>query len=273
MDRMRISWHPAFLPDWTPCPAVCRASTDGSEPSFLNKYHERIRGVVSAESWVIELEPHRYLDPVAIHVELAAAQGTSSPEWLQQLLLPQAVAEIGDECKKAVRQLLRHGGYRPAGRGKPSSEWLLRSASEGKLASILPLVDVGNAASLAVGVPLSVVDLDRIEAPLSISLGSSGEKYVFNRSGQEIDIAGLLCLRDKTGACANGVKDSQRSKTDETTRNALMVIWGTIELPGAAQRLAARIRQLVERLGGGCHEVEISSSGGMESLQSPSESP
>ena len=84
-----------------------------------------------------------------------------------------------------------------------------------------------------------------------------GEKYVFNRSGQEIDIAGLLCLRDASGACASDVKDSQRSKTDAATKRALILIWGTCELPGASGRLAARVRELLERLGGFCEVVEI----------------
>ncbi|MGE4602509.1 MAG: phenylalanine--tRNA ligase beta subunit-related protein [Planctomycetota bacterium] len=212
----------------------------------------------SADPLIIELASHRYLDPVAIRVELSAPQGDTSPEWLQRLLIPQApIDAIADECKKAVRQLLRHGGYRPAGRGKPSSEWLVKTASEGKLSSIYPLVDAGNAASLSVGIPLSVVDLDRVAAPLEISLGLDGEKYVFNRSGQEIDIAGLLCLRDASGACASAVKDSQRSKTDAATSSALILIWGTCELPGASGRLAARVRELLERLGGFCEVVEI----------------
>ncbi|MEC9476677.1 MAG: phenylalanine--tRNA ligase beta subunit-related protein [Planctomycetota bacterium] len=227
--------------------------------------------MASTSDWIIELEEHPYLDPRAIHVELAAAQGARSPDWLQQMLTPVAAPEIDDEVKKTVRQLLRHGGYRPAGRGKPSSEWLLRSASDGKLSSIYPLVDIGNAASLAAGIPLSVVDLDRVEAPLGISLGLPGQKYVFNRSGQEIDLAGLLCLTDRTGACANAVKDSQRSKTDESTRRAMFIIWGTHQLPGSAQRLADRIRGLVERLGGDSLAVEFGSSGGTESLQSTAE--
>lgn len=214
--------------------------------------------MVSEDSLTIEQHSHPYLDALAIRVELPDAQGDTSPDWLQQLLTPQAVTgDINDESKKAVRQLLRHGGYRPAGRGKPSSEWLLRAASEGKLPSIYPLVDAGNAASLSVGIPLSVVDLDRLEWPLAISLGGDGEKYVFNRSGQEIDISGLLCLRDASGACASAVKDSQRSKTDATTCSALILIWGTCELPGASQRLASRVQELLERLGGRCDGVEI----------------
>ncbi|MDE0960431.1 MAG: B3/4 domain-containing protein [Planctomycetota bacterium] len=214
---------------------------------------------------MIEVESHPLLDAVAIRAELPGPQGEQSPEWLQQLLTPAGGPEsVEVECKKHVRALLRHGGYRPAGRGKPSSEWLVAAAARGALASILPLVDAGNAVSRSAGIPLSVVDLDRVQGPLKISLGSAGESYIFNRSDQSIDLAGLLCLRDGIGPCANAVKDSQRSKTDASSRNVLIVIWGTIDLPGAARRMGDRVQQLLERLGAEVEDVEFQRDGPME---------
>ena len=214
---------------------------------------------------IIEVESHPLLDPLAIRAELAGPQGEQSPEWLEQLLTPAAGPESVDEqCKKHIRALWRHGGYRPAGRGNPSSEWLVAAAARGALASILPLVDVGNAVSRSAGIPLSVVDLDRLEGPLKISLGSVGESYIFNRSDQQIDLAGLLCLRDGLGPCANAVKDSQRSKTDATTCKVLILIWGTIDLPGASRRMGNRLRQLLERLGAEIEEVGFHRDGSKE---------
>ncbi len=216
----------------------------------------------------IEKEPHPLLDAVALQIELPAPQGEESPGWLQQLLLPEAgPEEVEPQRRQAIRTLLRHGGYRPAGRGKPSSEWLVRAAASGKLATILPLVDAGNAASRMEGIPLSVVDLDRAMEPFRIAPGKPGERYIFNRSQQEIDIEGLLCLHDGEGPCANAVKDSQRTKTDETTSRVLIVVWGSLELPGIATRLAARVREVIERLGGAATEVEIRPGGDPESLQ------
>ena len=58
--------------------------------------------MASTSDWIIELEEHPYLDPRAIHVELAAAQGARSPDWLQQMLTPVAAPEIDDEVKKTV---------------------------------------------------------------------------------------------------------------------------------------------------------------------------
>jgi DNA/RNA-binding domain of Phe-tRNA-synthetase-like protein len=217
----------------------------------------------------IEVDSHPLLDPVAIRVELSTPQGTESPPWLQKLLEPgNGPEEPSQESRKAVRALLRHGGYRPAGRGKPSSEWLVKAAAQGRLGSILPLVDAGNAASRAEGIPLSVVDLDRVQPPLTISLGQPGERYIFNRSDQQIDVEGLICLRDRDGPLANAVKDSQRCKTDDTTRRALILVWGTVDLPGAATRLALRVQDLVSQLGADTEGVEFRRSGGGESLLS-----
>lgn len=206
----------------------------------------------------VQVLEHPYLDPGGVVIELPEAQGSESPQWLQEMLSPQFPCEgMTEETRKAVRTLLRQGGYRPAGRGKPSSEWLQKAASEGKLSSIFPLVDLGNSASRLSGLPLSVVDLDRVEGDLSIQLGEPGQNYVFNASGQEIDIAGLICLADSQGPCANAVKDSQRTKTSPETRRCLIQVWGTRELPEATNLLIEQISETGERLGGRLKGVEF----------------
>jgi DNA/RNA-binding domain of Phe-tRNA-synthetase-like protein len=130
--------------------------------------------------------------------------------------------------------MLREGGYKPTGRGKPASEYLVRAASEGALGSINVAVDVCNAVSLHSGFPISVVDLSRARGPFRVRVAPAGTKYVFNASGQEIDLGGLLCLWDADGPCANAVRDAQRTKTTPDTRSTLSVIWGCA---GFEQRL------------------------------------
>ncbi|MFL2858783.1 MAG: phenylalanine--tRNA ligase beta subunit-related protein [Planctomycetota bacterium] len=206
----------------------------------------------------IHVKEHPLLDAAGVVIELPGPQGEESPPWLQEMISPDFPCEpMTEELRKAVRSLLRHGGYRPAGRGKPSSEWLQKAAAEGKLTSIFPLVDLGNSASRISGLPLSVVDLDRVEGELSIGLGESGQKYVFNASGQEIDIAGLVCLGDSLGPCANAVKDSQRTKTDPQTRRCLIQLWGTLEAPEVTRRLLKQVSEAGERLGGRLEGVEF----------------
>jgi DNA/RNA-binding domain of Phe-tRNA-synthetase-like protein len=93
--------------------------------------------------------------------------------------------------------------------------------------------------------PISVIDLERARAPLSIRVAAAGETYVFNASGQTIDLAGLLCLCDADGPCANAVKDAQRTKTSGTTRRTLSIVWGTTALAGRARETARWYRELL----------------------------
>ncbi|KIG18748.1 hypothetical protein DB30_07763 [Enhygromyxa salina] len=144
-----------------------------------------------------------------------------------------------DTTRKAVRDLLRHGGFRPSGRSKPASEFLLGAASKAALGSINLAVDLCNVVSLHSGLPISVVDLDLISAPLRVDIAGPDSSYVFNPSGQEMRLDGLVCLHDAAGPCANPVKDSQRSKTHANTRATLCVVWG-------CTALSARVRAVLE---------------------------
>jgi DNA/RNA-binding domain of Phe-tRNA-synthetase-like protein len=103
--------------------------------------------------------------------------------------------------------------------------------------------------SLHSGLPVSVVDLDRAREPLRVGLAPSGASYVFNASGQTIDLGGLLCLFDADGPRANAVKDAQHTKTGAATRRTLSLIWGTTALPGRAGQAATWYRALLERHG------------------------
>jgi DNA/RNA-binding domain of Phe-tRNA-synthetase-like protein len=149
-----------------------------------------------------------------------------------------------------VRDLLRLGGYKPTGRGKPSSEYLLGIAAQGPLPSINLAVDVCNAVSLHSGIPISVVDLDRVREPLSIRIAEKGSSYVFNAAGQTIDLGGLLCLFDAEGPCANAVKDAQRTKTHAGTTRTLSVVWSPRGYGGTAI-----YRRLLEQAGARTEDV------------------
>ncbi len=154
-----------------------------------------------------------------------------------------------ETVRAAVRDLLRHGGFKPTGRSKPASEYLVRAAGEGKLGAINLAVDVCNAVSLHSGLPISVVDADLARPPFSIGLTEPDTRYVFNASGQEIDVGRLLCLHDQNGPCANAVKDSQRTKTHPGTRRTLTVVWGTGTLEGRTTATLHWYRELLHAAG------------------------
>ena len=206
------------------------------------------------------VDPHPSLGVSCFQTRFPAAIGTiSSPESLREMLKPTADAPVArdEEARTLIRDVLRHGGYKPTGRGKPASEYLVRAAGEGKLGSINPAVDACNAVSLHSGFPISVVDLGRAEPPLKIAISPPGSSYVFNVSGQEIDVSGLVCLHDAAGPCANAVKDSQRTKTDESTTETLTVIWGARSLDDAMARATAWYRELLENVGASTTTVPV----------------
>ena len=199
---------------------------------------------------MLTYEPHPLLHPAAFATTFPAPLDQVEGAALAGLLVLDADAPVAreEDRRKAVRDLLRHGGHKPTGRGKPASEYLVRAAGEGALGSINPAVDAGNGASLASGVPISVVDLDRAEAPLLVRVPEGGS-YVFNPSGQEISVKGLLCLCDAQGPCANAVKDAQRTKTDGTTTRTLSILWGPSACAEAVEATLAWYRELLEALG------------------------
>lgn len=186
----------------------------------------------------IVMPAHPTARVAAFTTHFAATLDTVDAASLRPLLRADAVAPLGrDEAvRQAVRDMLRHGGYKPTGRGKPASEYLVRAVEAGELDSINAAVDACNAVSLHSGLPISVVDLELVHGPLRIGIGAAGEQYVFNRAGHEIDVSGLLCLYDGEGPCANAVKDSQRTKTRAETQRTLSVIWG---VAGHEDRLGA----------------------------------
>lgn len=213
---------------------------------------------------VITLQPHPLLDIAAFRTELPAPLGElESPPWLRELLGPDVEAPLSrsEDVRAAIRDMLRHGGYKPTGRGKPSSEYLVRVATEGGLDAINPVVDCGNVVSLHSGLPVSVVDDDLLTGPLFIATAAADTRYVFNPSGQEIDVSGLACLHDGEGPCANAVKDAQRTKTSATTRATLSIVWGTLAFPERTQDTVRWYRLLVERLGGRTRDVPLAREG------------
>lgn len=200
---------------------------------------------------------HPLLELAVVRAQLAVPLGElASPPGLLAALssgAPSPFAEGAEEreaVRQAVRALLRVGGYKPTGRGKPASEYLVgRVAELGAVPSINPAVDACNGASLASGLPISVVDADRLVGQLLVRLGAEGESYVFNASGHSIDLAGLPVLCDEVGPAANAVKDSERTKTCAQTLQLLAIVWGTQALPGRAARVGAHFADLLRLVG------------------------
>ncbi|MFU8859136.1 MAG: phenylalanine--tRNA ligase beta subunit-related protein [Cyclonatronaceae bacterium] len=155
----------------------------------------------------------------------------------------------------ASRDMLRNGSYKPTGRAKPASEYLLRAAQEGHFPRINTAVDINNYISLNYMVPISLWDIDKAGGrPLTLDLGQAGEKYVFNESGQEIDLKDLVCgvLTDDGSSrkpVINPVKDSMFTKTDAASQNVGYLVYYPASA-GSRDHLMHILDELAELLGG-----------------------
>jgi len=163
------------------------------------------------------------------------------------LLKPGASApfSVDEHVRSAIRDLLRHGGFKPTGRSKPASEYLQKAVEAGTLGSINAAVDAANAVRLHSGIPISVVDLGRAHAPFRIGLCAPNTEYVFNTAGQVIDVAGLVSFFDAEGPCAGPVKDSHRTKTQAGTTQTLGILWGSKALGDRTERALQWYQTLV----------------------------
>jgi len=145
---------------------------------------------------------------------------------------------VPEEMRKRVRQIFRHGKYKPSGRGKPASEFLLRAAIGGSFPLVNGPVDVNNAISLESGLPGSIFDAELSGTHLLLRRGLPDEEYVFNPSGQTIDLEDLLLVCRKTAdgwePCGNAIKDSMATKIRPETRSVIAVLYAPIDEPTAA---------------------------------------
>ena len=180
----------------------------------------------------------------------------ATPPAIAALAEPDAAAPFSpsEAIKAAVRDLLRHGGYKPSGRSKPASEYLTAALARREFPRINALVDACNVVSVHAGLPISLVALDRLDRPdrpaLTVQIAPPGTTYVFNPSGQTIDAGGLICLYDAAGPTGTPVKDAQRTKTHDGTRAALAVVWSSRALAGRAALVTRWYRALVAEIAG-----------------------
>jgi len=208
----------------------------------------------------LTVAPHPLLRPAAFTTAFATPLGRiPTPPEVLSLLSMEADTPISrsEEQRLAVRDMLRHWGHKPAGRGKPAAEYLVRAVDRGELASINLAVDICNVVSLHSNHSIALVDLDRSQPPFRVDRGPDDGAYVFNPSGQEMSLTGLICLFDAHGPCGNPVKDAQRVKTNEHTTRTLTVIWGVAGFEDRLERAYRWYRELLEAHGGLVEAVPI----------------
>ena len=149
------------------------------------------------------------------------------------LMLSQRKEELSEQenaFRKACRDMMRIGSYKPTGRGKPASEYLLKTAFEGNFPRINTVVDINNYISLKYLVPISLWDTDKIHADFWLFRpGHKEEQFIFNTSGQTIKlhdlITGFAVKNGEETPIVTPIKDCQLTKTDSTTSNIMAAVY------------------------------------------------
>ena len=127
----------------------------------------------------------------------------------------------GDPAR--ARALYRRFGVDPT-RVRPSSEALLRRLKKGEpLPRVNSLVDVANALSVQLQVPVGLYDMDKASGDeLVIRLGAEGEAYTGIRK-EHVNVAGRLCVADSQGPLGNPSADSARTMITTDTQRAAWI--------------------------------------------------
>jgi DNA/RNA-binding domain of Phe-tRNA-synthetase-like protein len=129
--------------------------------------------------------------------------------------------EVGSAGR--ARELYRHFGIDPT-RVRPSNEALLRRLKKGEsLPRINSLVDVANAMSVQLQVPVGLYDLGKTKGEeLVIRLGADGESYT-GIGKEKVNVTGRICVADADGPIGNPSADSARTMITTSTERAVWI--------------------------------------------------
>jgi len=153
------------------------------------------------------------------------------------------VADVG-----RARALYRQFGTDPT-KVRPSSEALLRRLKRGgPFPRVNSLVDVANAMSVQLQVPVGLYDLEKIRGDeLVLRLGTEGENYT-GIGKEQVNVAGRICIADAEGPCGNPSADSARTMISTATERAAWIYFLPVtdeEVDRTAELIAVFGRGLV----------------------------
>lgn len=151
-----------------------------------------------------------------------------------------------------ARELYRRFGTDPT-RTRPSSEALLRRMKKGEpLPRINSLVDVANALSVQLQVPVGLYDLGKVAGDeLVIRLGREGETYE-GIGKEKVNVAGRICVADAQAPCGNPSADSARTMITTETERAAWIYFLPVrddDIDRTAELIAVFGRGLVRMIG------------------------
>jgi DNA/RNA-binding domain of Phe-tRNA-synthetase-like protein len=160
--------------------------------------------------------------------------------------------------RKAVRDILRNGKYKPSGRGKPASEYLVSLIERGEpLPSINPLVDIFNYTSARFQIPISVWSPRQLSADsYTFALGRPGDAYQFNSSGHVIEvkdlIVGAMIRNDESVSFLSPVKDAHIAKVDSTANHIAAAFYVPVSEAEEMEAMFDCVRRLLHEAAPAC---------------------
>jgi DNA/RNA-binding domain of Phe-tRNA-synthetase-like protein len=143
---------------------------------------------------------------------------------------------------QAWRRAFARMGLKPTQYRCASESLLRRYAREHALPAIHPVVDLGNALSLAYAVPVAVLDVSRIAGPLQVRYADGTERYVAFSGETEHPRPGEVIFAD-----AAGNAHARRWTNRQSAWSAVRPETGTVLIVAEAMHESARddIRSLV----------------------------
>jgi DNA/RNA-binding domain of Phe-tRNA-synthetase-like protein len=194
------------------------------------------------------------IDVETVALELYELEVTAPREDFElEVKRTSQMARSGDTGSAGrARELYRRFGIDPT-RVRPSSEALLRRLKKGEpLPRINSLVDVANAMSVQLQVPVGLYDLGKINGEeLVIRLGAEGETYT-GIGKEKVNVAGRICVADADGPVGNPSADSARTMITTSTERAVWIYFMPVrddDIDRTAELVAVFGRGLVRMVG------------------------
>jgi uncharacterized protein (TIGR02996 family) len=117
-------------------------------------------------------------------------------------------------------------------------------------------VDAGNEVARRRGLPIAVVDRDRLRGALSI--GATPPRTVFvDVSGRPVEVGDLPSLDDARGPCITPVAALGEVATTGATRVTLSILWGTAALAAELDTALREHRDWLVAHGAECEELAL----------------
>jgi DNA/RNA-binding domain of Phe-tRNA-synthetase-like protein len=165
------------------------------------------------------------LDIELVAMELYELEVTEAREdfELEVARATQAARTLEAGAVSPARALYKRFGIDPT-RVRPSSEALQRRLKKGEpLPRVNSLVDVANALSVQLQVPVGLYDLDKVKGEeLVVRLGAEGESYT-GIGKEKVNVGGRICVADAEGPCGNPSSDSARTMITTATERAAWI--------------------------------------------------